>query len=95
MNAFQKELLFDSRKKSTFVAYLLGAILGGLGLHRIYLKDYTYAGVILCLFLLSFAIPLAGVLHLILVLLDVFLTYSEVKGYNKRVRREIEGLTGE
>lgn len=55
MNNFQKEILFDSRKKSKLVAYLLGAVLGGIGGHRLYLKEYKGACAIILLLVIGAA----------------------------------------
>lgn len=95
MNTYQKEILFDSRKKSVLVAYLLGAFLGGLSVHRLYLGHYTWACVVIGVLLLSLVVPILGLLHIILVLLDFFLTYGLVKEYNKDVRKEIEAISEE
>lgn len=95
MNTYQKEILFESRKKNMFIAYLLGCFLGGVSAHRLYLKHYHWACVVIGLLLLSLIFPILGVLHLILVLVDFFLTYSLVKEYNKKVREEIELMSGD
>lgn len=95
MNNFQKEILFDSRKKSKLVAYLLGAVLGGIGGHRLYLKEYKGACAIILLLVLSLVFPIVGVIHVIFVLIDFFLTWGLTDSYNKNVRKEIEAIAEE
>lgn len=95
MNNFQKEILFDSRKKSTLVAYLLGAFLGGIGCHRFYLGEYKGGMAYVVLLILGFIFPLVTTLHVVFLIADFFLTYGLVKEYNKNVRKEVEAISEE
>lgn len=61
-------------KKSKAIAYLLGAILGGLGIHRFYLGD-TFGGVMyLLLFAVTLVIPPFFMITMIYLLVDLFYT---------------------
>lgn len=95
MNNFQKEILFDSRKKSKLVAYLLGAVLGSFGCHRFYLGEYKGGVAYLILLLLMLVVPAVSFFHLVFLIVDFFLTYGLVKDYNANVRREIEAISEE
>ena len=95
MNTYQKEILFESRKKNMFIAYLLGCFLGGIGMHRFYLKDFLGGSAYIVLLFLSMFIPIIGAVHLVYLFVDFFLTYRMVNVYNLGVRKEIEDISGE
>lgn len=90
MNNFQKETLYDARKKNTLIAYLLGGLLGGFGIHHFYLERYQHgvAYIIMTVLTLVFA-PFSLVLC-IMFLVDLCLTWKYVKEYNTNVRNQIE-----
>ncbi|MFQ3622296.1 MAG: NINE protein [Acetobacteraceae bacterium] len=56
---------FQSRKKSAGVAYLLWLFLGGLGLHRFYLRRYASGSALILILLLSLLLLFIPILNLI------------------------------
>lgn len=75
-------MLYDNQKKSVFLAYLLGAFFGWLGLHMFYLSDNIGGAGRLILGLLSLSYyPFTLLLGLVM-LYDLFATYFAVKTYN-------------
>ncbi|QHZ59831.1 transmembrane domain protein [Alteromonas phage vB_AmeM_PT11-V22] len=92
MTNFQQEILYDSRKKNVFIAYLLGALLASVGLHRFYLGDNVGGLVYVVLFFFGMFVPVLYVITCILFVFDLFYTYHLCKEYNIKVRRTIEAM---
>jgi TM2 domain-containing membrane protein YozV len=89
---------YDNAKKSVGVAYLLWFLLGGLAVHRFYLRKHVSAIILLVLWILSVALIPVGVgLVLMIVpglwlLVDLFLIPGIVRDHNDAI---IEALSGE
>jgi len=92
MTNFQQEMLYDSRKKNVFIAYLLGGLFGGLGAHRFYLEDNVVGLVYVVLFFFGMFVSALYFISFILCLVDLFYTYYLCKEYNIKVRRSIESM---
>jgi hypothetical protein len=82
-------MLYDNQKKSVFLAYLLGGLLGWLGLHLYYIRDNVGGTVRLGLWLLSLIHPAFIFLFGLAMLYDLFATYFAVKAYNKNLIEEL------
>lgn len=80
---------YQSLSKNVVVAYVLGALLGGLGIHRLYLKEYAGFALYMALFFMSFFIPVLFLCTLVFMLVDLFLTYKLCKDYNLAVYKAI------
>jgi TM2 domain-containing membrane protein YozV len=82
-------LMYDSMKKSKVVAYLLGALFGGLGIHRLYLKEYVGFWCYLTCTLASFIVSPLVVVLVFFLLVDVIYTWILCDQYNKDVIKKI------
>lgn len=78
-------MMYESLKKNKFIAYLLGALFGTLGVHRLYLKEYVGFFVYLTLFFFSFAAEELLLLVAFFYLFDGFYTWFMCDDYNKKV----------
>ena len=91
-----QNLRYDANKKSLLVAYLLLLFLGGLGLHRFYLKRtisaFIMVGILLISIPLSFVvIGFFGFLLLgIWYFIDLFLLPGMVTSYNNNLIDTLE-----
>lgn len=92
MNTLQKEILFNQRKKSKLIAYLLGAFLGGFGVHRFYLGENTGGIAYIELFFLSLIVPPLVLVTLCYLIFDLFYTSKLTDDYNNNVRFELETM---
>ena len=91
-NKIQIEMLYESKRKSKLIAYLIGAIGGSFGLHLFYLKHNEYACLVLALLGLSILVPQLMIIHVIVVLSGVIHTNYLVDNYNIKTRVECELL---
>ena len=82
-------LTHKALSKSKPVAYLLGAFLGVLGVHRFYCEEYVGASIYLALFAMSLAIPFMSIVLGVFLLVDLFATWGLVDNYNKDVAEQI------
>lgn len=82
---------YQAMKKSKVIAYLLGAILGSVGCHRLYCKEYTGFALYLATFFLSMVIPFLYIPLGIALLVDFFYTWKLVDDYNKMVLMFVKG----
>lgn len=90
-NLSEKELLqYNSMKKSKLVAYLIGAFFGWIGLHRLYLEDYTMFWVFVGLFVMSWVFPVLVFALGLLQLIDFICTYFVCNTYNQNILYEIQ-----
>ena len=87
-NKVQIELLYEARKKSMLVAYIVGAFFGGLGVHYFYAGRNDLGLALLGCFVLSLvAIPLVFV-WVIFVFVGVVHTKYVVEEVNNTIRKE-------
>lgn len=94
---------FNKRRKKHWIAMLICAVLGGIGVHRIYLKQYKWAAIIFVAFVSIFillelgpAVPGAyGIASLIvpiwyiIVLVEFFRLTNNADQANKGLRAEL------
>jgi TM2 domain-containing membrane protein YozV len=78
-------MLYDNQKKSVFLAYLLGAFLGWLGVHLFYTENYLAGAIRLVCGLLSPVLGIFTIIFGLLMLYDLFATYFVVKDYNNKL----------
>jgi len=90
MNNFQKETLYDARKKNTLVAYLLGGFFAVIGAHHLYLDRYEHAVGYIAVFILTMIFSPFVIVYFIMCVIDLCLTWKYVKEYNTNVRNQIE-----
>lgn len=90
MNNFQKETLYDARKKNTLIAYLLGAFFSVIGAHHLYLERYEHAISYVVVLILTMIFAPFVIVYGIMCVIDLFLTWKYVKEYNTKVRNQIE-----
>ncbi len=85
------EVLYNIQKKSTLVAYLLGAVLGGLGVHYFYAKRADLGAIILGLLLAALSFGLAFTLiYYAAILFGVIHTYFVVQDTNRKIKKGLE-----
>jgi hypothetical protein len=77
--------LYELNKKSTGVAYVLGFLFGGLGIHCWYLSQETHFVFRALVFVIGLFVPPVMVVSAIIYIADFFLTYGWVKEYNKKM----------
>ncbi len=91
----QTMMMYDIKKKSMVLAYLLWWFLGTFGAHRFYLGRTGSAIAMLCLTLVSGVLTLVfiGFIGLAAVgiwwLIDAFLIYSIVNEHNMRLAQQL------
>ena len=84
-------LTHKALSKSKIVAYLLGAFLGGFGVHRLYLKEYIGFFAYVFLTLASFVQPILSVSVAMFLVFDFFYTWVLVDRYNDEVMAIVKG----
>lgn len=95
-NSLKLQLLYNSRKKNMVVAYLLGFLLGGFGVHYFYCGKNDYGLVIIALLVLTlFTGGATMFVHGIAVLIGVVHTYFVVEDMNKVIYQECKIMVGE
>ncbi len=77
--------LYELNKKSVGVAYLLGFLLGMIGVHCFYAKQTEHGLFRLTMCLLSFVIPPVYFICIAVFIADAFLTVGWVNEYNDRI----------
>jgi TM2 domain-containing membrane protein YozV len=78
-------MMYDSLKKNKFIAYLLGALFGTLGIHRLYLKEYVGFVVYITLFFFGIMVDEIFALSVLFYAFDGVYTWFLCDGYNKKV----------
>ena len=81
---------YQMSKKSVPLAYLLGALLGGFGAHRFYLRDNTGGCCYLVLLVLSVVIPPFIFGLMLFFIFDFFYTYVMVNKFNDNLKKMIK-----
>ena len=97
MNKAQIEILYNQKKKNMVVAYLLGALLGGFGVHYFYAGRVDFGLSVLGLFAVAVFIPNLFTLYLFCIAVwgGMIHTYFVVEASNKKIHKEVEVLYGE
>jgi len=91
----QTMMMYDIKKKSMVLAYLLWFFLGSFGAHRFYLGKIGSAVAMLIITLVSYAmlIIFIGIFGLIAIgiwwIVDAFLIYGIVNNHNLRLARQL------
>ena len=88
----QVEVLFNSKKKSMLIAYVLGALFGGFGVHYFVLDEPFYGVLTIGLFVLGVVVPPVMVANVIWVLWGVIHTKMVCEAKNKEIRLMCEQL---
>lgn len=92
LNLTTKQMVYyHSKKRSKPLAYILGAILGGFGVHGFYIGGETgnlLGGVTLLAFLLGMFVPAIAIIHIMLVLSGVVWTHFVVDSRNEELMNE-------
>lgn len=83
-------LAYQLTKKSKGVAYLLGAFLGGVGVHRLYLGDVAGGVAYLALFVLGIVFPPIVIITCFYLLFDLFYTSRLCDDVNKKLYQSIK-----
>ena len=91
-NKLQTELLYETKKKSMLVAYILGAFLGSFGIHYFYAGKEEYGIAVLCSFVLTFYEPQLILLHGTIVLAGLVHTKFVIDEVNEGIRTECEAI---
>lgn len=84
-------MTYNSSRKSGVVAYLLFGFLGGLGLHRLYLREYNGFTIYLLLFLFNLFTGnmLFYIGTVIFWLIDIFYTNKVKDDFNANLVKDI------
>jgi len=95
-NILKVELLYKSRKKNMFVAYLLGAVFGGFGVHYFYAGKSDYGLCILAFLALTvFTGGATLFIHVLAVLAGVIHTCFVIEEVNKDIYQECKIMVGD
>jgi len=99
MSETAKMMVYDAKKKSTGVAYLLWFLLGGIGAHRFYVNRTTSGVIYLVLQVIGWSTVAAGLGVLafgvigIWWLIDAFLVPGMVRSNNLMLAAELNANT--
>ena len=95
MKAYQREILFQQQKKNKLTAYVLGALLGGLGAHRFYCGEQVGGAVYIVLLVMTAILPPTLFVTFVYLVFDFFYTSRLVDSANKSIRNTIELMEAE
>lgn len=84
-------LAFNQMRKSGGVAYLLFIFLGGLGIHRFYLRQVWPGVVWMALTFLSLHNPELLIVFAVVALIELCVLHISVKAYNENLLLQIRG----
>jgi hypothetical protein len=93
----QFDILYESKKKSGFVAGLLWLLLGGIGAQHFYIQgtDSTIGWMSLFIFIFCLFIPVLYILVVIMWVVGLFCIRRDVRVRNMEIRMDLEKKYGE
>lgn len=83
-------LAFNQMRKSGGIAYLLFFFLGGLGVHRFYLRQMWMGIAWLVMTISTLAIPGLFILFGFAALIELCVLHASVSAYNDKVLKDLE-----
>lgn len=88
----QIEMLYDSKKKSMIIAYLLGFLLGSFGVHYFYAGETEMGVFVIALLVAGMLFPPVLFIFWAVVIIGVVHTYFVVEDANKKIHLQCEAL---